>query len=172
MKYLDETGLAYLWDKIKAYVDSHSGGGGGSTTPAIVSLGKKIADDTATQSISTTLTKLNIGTTTTVNTDPSAFTITAGRVTCNRAGVVRVDASAYVAHGTSAGYQSLHIYKNGAEKMSTREYATGSFIGTLNCAQYFTVEAGDYFEIYGRANASSRFYTENKATTLDVMYIG
>lgn len=27
MKYLDETGLAHLWGKIKAYVDSHSGGG-------------------------------------------------------------------------------------------------------------------------------------------------
>lgn len=26
-KYLDETGLAYLWTKIKAYVDDHSGGG-------------------------------------------------------------------------------------------------------------------------------------------------
>lgn len=30
MKYLDETGLARLWEKIKNYVDSHSGGGGGS----------------------------------------------------------------------------------------------------------------------------------------------
>lgn len=26
-KYLDDTGVAYLWSKIKAYVDSHSGGG-------------------------------------------------------------------------------------------------------------------------------------------------
>lgn len=30
-KYLDETGLAYFWSKIKAYVDSHSGGGGGGS---------------------------------------------------------------------------------------------------------------------------------------------
>lgn len=29
MKYLDETGLARLWEKIKAYVDSHNSGGGG-----------------------------------------------------------------------------------------------------------------------------------------------
>lgn len=27
VKYLDETGLAYLWAKIKAYVDSHAGSG-------------------------------------------------------------------------------------------------------------------------------------------------
>lgn len=27
-KYLDSTGLAYFWDKIKDYVDSHGGGGG------------------------------------------------------------------------------------------------------------------------------------------------
>lgn len=27
MKYLDSNGLRYLWGKIKAYVDSHSGGG-------------------------------------------------------------------------------------------------------------------------------------------------
>lgn len=27
-KYLDETGLSHLWDKIKAYVTAHSGGGG------------------------------------------------------------------------------------------------------------------------------------------------
>ena len=31
VKYLDETGLAYLWAKIKAYVDSH--GGNGTSTP-------------------------------------------------------------------------------------------------------------------------------------------
>lgn len=31
VKYLDETGLAYLWAKIKAYVDSH--GGSGTPTP-------------------------------------------------------------------------------------------------------------------------------------------
>lgn len=30
MKYLDETGLTHLWNKIKTYVDSH--GGGGSTS--------------------------------------------------------------------------------------------------------------------------------------------
>lgn len=28
-KYLDETGLSHLWDKIKAYVAAHSGGGSG-----------------------------------------------------------------------------------------------------------------------------------------------
>lgn len=27
MKYLDETGLSHLWEKIKAYVDAHGGGG-------------------------------------------------------------------------------------------------------------------------------------------------
>lgn len=27
VKYLDETGLAYFWSKIKTYIDSHSGGG-------------------------------------------------------------------------------------------------------------------------------------------------
>lgn len=26
-EYLDKTGLAYFWSKVKAYVDSHSGGG-------------------------------------------------------------------------------------------------------------------------------------------------
>lgn len=31
VKYLDETGLAYLWTKIKAYVDSH--GSSGTATP-------------------------------------------------------------------------------------------------------------------------------------------
>lgn len=30
-KYLDEVGLAYFWGKVKAYVDSHSGGGGGGS---------------------------------------------------------------------------------------------------------------------------------------------
>lgn len=29
-KYLDDTGLAYFWGKIKAYGDAHWGGGGGS----------------------------------------------------------------------------------------------------------------------------------------------
>lgn len=32
MGYLDNTGLAYFWNKIKAYVDAHSGGGGGGST--------------------------------------------------------------------------------------------------------------------------------------------
>lgn len=36
MKYLDETGLARLWEKIKAYVDSHSGGSGGSAADSFV----------------------------------------------------------------------------------------------------------------------------------------
>ena len=27
-KYLDDTGLAYLWGKLKTYIDAHSGGGG------------------------------------------------------------------------------------------------------------------------------------------------
>lgn len=30
IKYLDETGLAYFWSKIKAYGNTHWGGGGGS----------------------------------------------------------------------------------------------------------------------------------------------
>lgn len=34
-KYLDETGLAYFWGKVKDYIDSHSGGGGSSEIATI-----------------------------------------------------------------------------------------------------------------------------------------
>ena len=36
MAYLDNNGLAYLWGKIKAYVDSHSGGGQASHVGMII----------------------------------------------------------------------------------------------------------------------------------------
>lgn len=34
-KYLDNNGLAYFWGKVKAYVDSHGGGGGASSISEI-----------------------------------------------------------------------------------------------------------------------------------------
>lgn len=34
VEYLDKTGLAYFWSKIKAYVDAHSGGGSAEWTLA------------------------------------------------------------------------------------------------------------------------------------------
>ena len=36
MAYLDNNGLAYLWGKIKSYVDSHSGGGQASHVGMII----------------------------------------------------------------------------------------------------------------------------------------
>lgn len=172
MKYLDETGLSHLWEKIKDYVDAHSGGGGGSTTPAIVSLGAKNTGTGTTQSINTSITKLNLGTTTTVLTDSSAFEITNGQIKCLRDGVVRVNASVYVKHGSSAGYQSLFLFKNGSENLSDVRYSTSNLFSTLSLQCIVEVNAGDYFDIRGRANTSSTFYTQNYATTLDVQFIG
>lgn len=34
-KYLDNTGLAYFWGKVKNYVDTHAGGGGASSIAEI-----------------------------------------------------------------------------------------------------------------------------------------
>lgn len=172
MKYLDETGLAHLWDKIKDYVDSHSGGGGGSTTPAIVSLGAKNTGTGATQSIGTTITKLNLGTTTTVLTDSSAFEITDGQIKCLRAGVIRINASVYVKHGSTAGYQSLFLFKNGSENLSDVRYSSANLFSTISLQCVMEINAGDYLDIRGRANVSSTFYTQNYATTLDVQFIG
>lgn len=146
------------------------GGGAGGYLPA-VSLGKK-DNSTGTQSISTTITKLNIGTTTTVNNDTAGayFEVTAGQIKCLKSGVVVVSASVYVSHSSTAGYESLFLYKNGSEQMSDTRYSTG-ITTTLNLTTMIAVSAGDYFDIRGRANASSTFYTNNRATTLDIMYL-
>lgn len=146
------------------------GGGAGGSLPA-VSLGKK-DNSTGTQSIGTTITKLNIGTTTTVNSDTAGayFEVTAGQIKCLKAGVIVVSASVYVSHSSTAGYESLFLYKNGSEQMSDTRYSTGIFT-TLNLTTMIAVSAGDYFDIRGRANASSTFYTNNRATTLDIMYL-
>ena len=145
-------------------------GGGGSNT-AVASIGPKTGDTTTTQSIGTTPTKLNVSYRPPVISDANAFTLSAGRITCNRAGFVLVNASAYLIRGNSAGYHSIHIYRNGEEAMSERAYGTSGFNGTVSCVQVFQVAEGDYFEMYGRASVSSTFYLANKATTLDVIYI-
>ena len=151
-------------------IEIQGGGGSGGSLPA-VSLGKK-NNDTGSQSIGTTITKLNLGTTTTVNSDTKGdyFEITAGQIKCLKAGVVVISASVYVSHSSTAGYETLFLYKNGAEQMSDRRYSTG-INTTLNLTTMIQVSAGDYFDIRGAANASSTFYTNNRATTLDVMYL-
>ena len=151
-------------------IEIQGGGGSGGSLPA-VSLGKK-NNDTGTQSIGTTITKLNIGTTTTVNSDTKGdyFEVTAGQIKCLKAGVVVVSASVYVSHSSTSGYETLFLYKNGAEQMSDRRYSTG-INTTLNLTTMIQVSAGDYFDIRGAANASSTFYTNNRATTLDIMYL-
>lgn len=151
-------------------IEIQGGGGSGGSLPA-VSLGKK-NNDTGTQSIGTTITKLNLGTTTTVNSDTKGdyFEITAGQIKCLKAGVVVISASVYVSHSSTAGYETLFLYKNGAEQMSDRRYSTG-INTTLNLTTMIQVSAGDYFDIRGAANASSTFYTNNRATTLDIMYL-
>ena len=151
-------------------IEIQGGGGSGGSLPA-VSLGKK-DNTTGSQSIGTTITKLNIGTTTTVNSDTKGdyFEVTAGQIKCKKAGVVVISASVYVSHSSTAGYESLFLYKNGSEQMSDTRYATG-INTTLNLTTMIQVSAGDYFDIRGRANASSTFYTNNRATTLDIMYL-
>ena len=39
MAYLDENGLAYLWDKVKAYVNSKSGNGSSATLDQVYPVG-------------------------------------------------------------------------------------------------------------------------------------
>lgn len=145
-------------------------GGGAMNLPA-VSLGKK--DNSAgSQSIGTTITKLNLGTDTTVNTDPTGvfFEITAGQIKFLKAGVVIISASVYLGHSATAGYESLYLFLNGAEKMSDVRYNIGT-AGTINFTTTITVNEGDYVDIRGRANAASTFYYNNLATTLDAVYI-
>lgn len=146
------------------------GGGSGGFLPA-VSLGRK-NNDTGTQSIGTSITKIDLGTDTTVNTDTKGeyFQITSGQVKCLKSGVVVVSASVYLSHSSTSGYETLFLFKNGVETMSDRRYSTG-ITTTLNLTTMMTVNAGDYFDIRGVANASSTFYKYNRATTLDVMYL-
>lgn len=152
-------------------IEIQGGGGSGGSLPA-VSLGKK-NNDTGTQSIGTTITKLNIGTTTTVNSDTKGdyFEVTAGQIKCLKAGVVLINASVYLTRPNSAGYMGLYLYKNGAESMSATQYGGASASFTVNLSTMIQVSAGDYFDIRGRASASSTFYTNNRATTLDIMYL-
>ena len=140
--------------------------------PVAVSLGKKDGSS-GTQSIGTTITKLNIGTSTTVNTDKKGdyFEVTAGQIKCKKAGVVLINASVYLQRPNSAGYMGLYLNKNGSEVMSATQYGSASASFTVNLSTIVQVSAGDYFDIRGRASANSTFYLNNKATTLDIMYI-
>ena len=147
------------------------GGGSGGSLPAI-SLGKKDGSS-GTQSIGTTITKLSIGTSTTVNSDMKGdyFEVTAGQIKCKKEGVVLINASVYLTRPNSAGYMGLYLYKNGAENMSATQYGGASASFTVNLSTIVQVSAGDYFDIRGRASASSTFYYNNRCTTLDIMYL-
>ena len=159
-KVLDDTGLKEVLKAVK------------SRFPVAVSLGKKDGSS-GTQSIGTTITKLTIGAQTTVNTDKSGdyFEVTAGQIKCKKAGVVLINASVYLTRPNSAGYIGLYLYKNGAENMSATQYGGASASFTVNLSTIVQVSAGDYFDIRGRASASSTFYYNNRCTTLDIMYI-
>lgn len=54
MKYLDETGLARLWEKIKNYVDSHSGGGSTADSFVVETYSNHSSKNVTTSGVNTT----------------------------------------------------------------------------------------------------------------------
>lgn len=92
MAYLDETGLAYLWGKIKDYIDAHSGGGGGGSVSGV-----KGDAESSYRTGNVNLTPANIGAAASAH-EHATSDITSGTLPVERGGTgatgVTVDATA------------------------------------------------------------------------------
>lgn len=139
------------------------------TSLPIISLGAK-NNGGATQSVSSNITKLNIGNTYTVNTRADAFEVSNSQIRCMLDGVIKITASAYLVHGSTSGYDGFHLFKNGIEISSSRDYNVAGYANTLEISFVTNVVSGDYFDIRARANVATTVYLENNATFLDIQY--